>query len=225
LATAILVGWAAAMWAMGAATRWTSFAVGALPLLYFLAAGLYVQRRRLRSGGQRRFQFGMPFLFVTMTVAAVWLALARWDYVLTLDRHSRRQQVEAEIRKIVGTGEVHVSEQLVVQVKRATFNDDDLRRVLELQDTLREIDVDFQLLDLSNTAITDAGVRQLAGCDRLEYLFLSGTAVTDAGLEIVSELPYLKMISVDGAQVSANALARMRAERPKLNITAMRGGK
>jgi hypothetical protein len=78
---------------------------------------------------------------------------------------------------------------------------------------------------LSNTAITDAGVRQLAGCDRLEYLFLSGTAVADAGFEIVARLPALKMISVDGAQVSPDALARMRAERPKLNITAMRGGK
>jgi hypothetical protein len=96
--------------------------------------------------------------------------------------------------------------------------------LLATQEGLHEAGADFNWLDLSNTAVTDAGVRQLAACDQLEYLFLNGTAVSDAGFKTAARLPNLKIISVEGARVSPEALAGIRAERPQLRITPA-GGK
>ena len=63
-------------------------------------------------------------------------------------------------------------------------------------------------------AVTDDGVRRLAGLPNLRHLDLSGTSVTDAGLAVLAQLPNLTRVSLSWTRVSdvgASALASCHA--------------
>ena len=51
----------------------------------------------------------------------------------------------------------------------------------------------LQSLDLSNTFVTDAGLKELARLMRLQTLNLSGTDVTDAGLKELAGLMLMRL--------------------------------
>lgn len=73
-------------------------------------------------------------------------------------------------------------------------------------------------LSLRGTAITDAGLRSLGGLSELESLSLRATSVTDAGIEEVTRLPKLKTLFVGMSETTPAGLARIRRERPDLEI-------
>lgn len=57
-------------------------------------------------------------------------------------------------------------------------------------------------LNLSKTALTDAGLAKLAGMRSLERLRLDGTAVGDAGVRALGALPKLESINLIGTKVT-----------------------
>lgn len=59
-----------------------------------------------------------------------------------------------------------------------------------------------QSLDLSNTQITDEGLKPFLGSSGLTELYLDGTPVTDAGLKQLATLENLAMLSVANSQVT-----------------------
>ena len=62
-------------------------------------------------------------------------------------------------------------------------------------------------LDLSATAITDAGLAALLGMHRLERLYLGSCDITDDGLaRIVDEHPHLKVLDISRTLVTADAV-------------------
>ena len=67
-----------------------------------------------------------------------------------------------------------------------------------------------EALDLSGSrAVTDDGLRALAGLERLAHLDLSGTAITDNGLSILRALPALRTLSLSGTRVTDAGLAAL----------------
>jgi hypothetical protein len=65
------------------------------------------------------------------------------------------------------------------------------------------------LLDLENTAVTDAGMAHLRGLTGLRTLLLSGTAVSDRGLAHVGTLEGLEVLSLAGTRVGNAGLERL----------------
>lgn len=78
-------------------------------------------------------------------------------------------------------------------------------------DTLRPLRALHGLrdLDLTGTAVTDAGVAHLAGLRGLESLALCETAVTDQALRILTSLPRLQAIHLRGTAVTDDGLAHL----------------
>lgn len=68
-------------------------------------------------------------------------------------------------------------------------------------------------LDLSGTAVTDAGLASLAGHPNLRRLSIADTAITDQGLEHLLGLP-LEQLTVHGARISQAAIERFQRARP-----------
>lgn len=66
-----------------------------------------------------------------------------------------------------------------------------------------------QQLDLHNTAVTDAGLKDLAGMTALTQLHLNGTAVTDAGLEPLKDLAALEYLNLYGTAVTDAGLKNL----------------
>ena len=76
-------------------------------------------------------------------------------------------------------------------------------------------DGDVVWLDLSKTAVTDAGLMELAGLQNLSSLDLSGTAVANAELNALTKLPNLTTLDLRGSKVTTHGLRGL-AGLPKL---------
>jgi hypothetical protein len=111
-----------------------------------------------------------------------------------------------------------VSETTLIQVKRPSFGDADLRKVLELAEPLEQAESPLTFVDLSGTSVTDAGVAELANVATLEYCFLERTGVTDAAIDALGALQWLKVLSVNSTRVTPERLLTLSDARPELNI-------
>lgn len=77
---------------------------------------------------------------------------------------------------------------------------------------------ELRRLNLSNTKITDAALPALTGLERLEYLNLYGTAVTDAGIASLAALPRLRDVFVWQTAVSEDGAKALAAARAGINV-------
>jgi hypothetical protein len=84
-------------------------------------------------------------------------------------------------------------------------------------------------LDLSKSNITDAQLPQLAQAAGICFrLNLSNTAITDAGLASLADMPVLMDLTLKGTKVSPSAAADFKAKRlanPKVNQLAKKNMK
>ena len=72
------------------------------------------------------------------------------------------------------------------------------------------------ILDVSQTSITDAGLRKLTRLTNLEDLRFGGTKVSDAGVDSLKDMKYLKTIEVWGTRMSDRGFIRLLEEHPSL---------
>lgn len=77
----------------------------------------------------------------------------------------------------------------------------------------------LQHLDLRETAVGDAGLEALAALRNLQTLGLYGTGVTDAGLPALQRLPGLKRLYLGGTKVTPTGVASLRQSRKDLHTT------
>ena len=73
---------------------------------------------------------------------------------------------------------------------------------------------------LTDTKITDAGLRHLTGMPRLYNLWLRGTQVTDTGLEALHETKSLEWVIVNETPVTARGINALKKALPKLQRTS-----
>ncbi len=199
--------------------RWSTFLLLAIPVVSGLAASSWRRLRTLRGQAPRRRQFGLAQLMLFTGLAAVWLTVARWDLAAMQTPQGAKAVLEERIRQIVGDGRVHLSQSLFVQVQRKSFDDNDLRRLVDQLPALQSVNARFFYLDLSNTQITDRGMALLADCHSLEFLSLDNTRVSPQGLKVIAQMPLLQALSLRDTRVPPEELAKVRSQRPKVLVS------
>jgi hypothetical protein len=183
-----------------------------------LPQALLLHFLKRRAEGRRLWQFSLSTLLASVTVACILLAMTGTDRRHDLERQAMRGQLFRSIMQIVGTGNVHITGGTLIQVQRPSFNDDDLRDVLELREQLERHDCPISILDFSGTNISDRGVAELKQLRSLEYIFLLNTSITDASIDVLGTLPNLKMLGVNNTQVTPERLKKLSQDRPGLRI-------
>jgi hypothetical protein len=73
-------------------------------------------------------------------------------------------------------------------------------------------------LDVSGTAVSDAGLAQVARLKTLRKLDLSGAKITDDGLRTLAELSNLESLDLSGTPVTEEGVSRLRQALPRLEI-------
>lgn len=95
---------------------------------------------------------------------------------------------------------------------RATFlSDDGIRRIAEGLPAMRN-------LRLSETWVTDAGLKHLSALKHLAILDLRGTDVTDNGLETIRHFPALKTVRLNATRVTMDGAKKLKRARPEVRI-------
>ena len=177
---------------------------------------LYVAKRRAEGKSAR--QFSLLAMLAAITVACVLFALSGSERRADLEAYAQRERLQEAIMSIVGQGQVNVSSTTLIQVKRPSFDDDDLAKVMRFKDQLDESDAPLTFLDLSDTSVTDQGVAALANVESLEYCFLDRTGVSDEAIEALKALPNLKLLSTQSTGVTSERLLNLSKKRPELDI-------
>ncbi len=129
-----------------------------------------------------------------------------------LDKYTALEWLDLSFTKTTDTGLMHLAG--ATELKRLNLEG------TGITDTSAEIVAGFselEELDLSGTKITDAGVEQLAQLTRLKSLWLTNTQVSDACLDHLRELKQLELLEVSQSNVTADALAKLKAALPQLN--------
>ena len=72
-----------------------------------------------------------------------------------------------------------------------------------------KISLNTEDLDLSQTKVTDAGLKELGKLKRLTALHLNNTKVTDAGLKELKELKQLEFLNLSNTQVTDAGLKEL----------------
>ncbi len=163
----------------------------------------------------------MRYLMIGITFVCLIFGLMAWDRQLRLQADAHRKSLHAKIMAIVGNGTVYVRGnpgKSYITVKRQSFDDDDLKAILQLKDVLDEADGSITNLDLSGTAITDDGVSLLADLNSLEVCDLDQTSVSDTSIDVLERLPNLENLSVMTTRVTDERLSKLSLDRPDLFI-------
>ena len=92
----------------------------------------------------------------------------------------------------------YVSNVLAVGLNCKSATDETLEQIANLRG--------LEVLDLTNSLITDRGLKHLGGLRRLKYLRLDGTNTTDAGLAELRNLTNLETLDIRNTKVTERGL-------------------
>src|SRR5579872_6105606 len=77
-------------------------------------------------------------------------------------------------------------------------------------DWMLAVDDEINSIDLSGTAITDAGLVHISRLPKLQELHLDGTHIGDSGLAHLNDLTSLEILSLSGTRISDSGLANLK---------------
>ena len=93
------------------------------------------------------------------------------------------------------------------------------RELKKPEGKLTEADLEsVRSLDLSDTKITDAGLKELAKLQELRKLFLSNTKITDEGLKEMAKLQKLKFLHLIETKITDADVTKLKKALPNCNI-------
>jgi Serine/threonine protein kinase len=81
----------------------------------------------------------------------------------------------------------------------------------------------LSMLDLSNTEITDEGLKNLRDCTKLNRIILEGTKISDQGLKYLSSWPAVLTINIAQSRVSGDGLRFIVGKWPGLELLELGG--
>lgn len=147
--------------------------------------------------GQRRYQFGLRTLVAMMLVAGVLLG----RYGVGRVEQARERAVLAELEKFGADVQFHDGRVVQVSFSGARFRNEALDAARLLPQLERIVLID--------TAVTDEGLRRLAGLKHLRELSVIDAPVTDEGLRHLRELTNLRRLRLDHTQVTDAGLPHL----------------
>ncbi|HWB14283.1 MAG TPA: hypothetical protein VG826_33960 [Pirellulales bacterium] len=187
----------------------------------YLVLAVELQRQRLQTS-QWRFRFGMGALLVLTAVAAAFFALTtgalRENQRLFAENQTLKSDIEAVMQGGVAWIGMPGGRGITCQVTRPGFSDADLARIIDLASRGGARSCELTTLFLGRTAVTNAGVRQLAACDKLIFVDLPPVSLSDDTIEALSKCRRLEFLLIDERGLTAAQIDRLRESSPRLRL-------
>lgn len=196
-----------------------------LPVAALISCGVAVflivvveWQRQLVISGKPTFRWSLAALFWLTIVAAIFFAVVSYCAAEIL----RGQRVTVELRKVVGAGggvgTAGSGERITCVVTRSDFGDDDLRNVIGITELDGEQPSELVMLTIENSSVTDAGLRELARCQKLDFLALPSIAMSDETIEAIAQCRQLVILNCDESKLSPKQMACLRAALPDVKL-------
>ncbi len=138
------------------------------------------------ANGQSIWRFSMRSLLLAITAFSVLWTFVALDQQSEKETRAERAKLEAQILEIIGDGTVSVSGtpgSTFIAVNRPSFNDRDLKAILQFRDRLDEVDAPITFLDFSSTNLTDKGASLLLSLESLKHCHLTPGDLSEHTIE------------------------------------------
>ena len=129
---------------------------------------------------------------------------------LEYQRGRDTQRERDQIAYLVNRGTVQVYVPGIGVSGLSSFGDEDLAKAVK--------HVNLRNIDLTETSITDDGLKHLVGLKKLEKLVLVSTGLSDEGLKHLQGLKSLESLDVRETHVTEGGLDELKQALPELNI-------
>jgi hypothetical protein len=176
---------------------------------------IYRSTGRARTNTLRWYQYRLRSLLILVTAASLplsWLAVK-------IHQGRRQKAAVAAIQALGGSVKYDSAMSRTPAWLRSSLGDDCFANVVlvDLRKT-HATDVDIAFLDdlpklcflgLSDTMVTDSGMKHLQGLSGLGFLLLGNTQITDVGLCHIADLQRLDELNLGGTLVTDNGLKKL----------------
>lgn len=182
-----------------------------------------------KGGTREQFQVLQEDYQRALEYAQFFESRRRW-ISSAVERHMRQEECVAVIRRLEGDYEVEqldwlaqeigpdfaqLHERLVsIDLAGCEVDDDDLAELATHEESLAAV----RRLDLSATAISDAGLESIAAFPGLEQLALDDTAITSTGAKSLQELTRLSWLGLRNTGVGWLAVRSLKRALPEVDI-------
>jgi hypothetical protein len=161
------------------------------------------------------YRFSLRMLLLAMSVAAVLVCFVGRpyrDYLINVEVKERIERLGGRVtREPIASGFVvwlnpdSAFRIVKVDLGNQRVNTDSLELLTELSE--------LKAVYLYYSELTDASIKHLPNCPKLEVLDLDGTRITDAGLKDVGRIPRLKWLGLRETAISDDGLRHLHSLR------------
>ena len=208
-------------WFTGLPFRWRSTLMFLCGWTAYLALAVELQRQRVLAG-QWRLRISLGALLVMIGIGCAFFALAGGELRQNNRWQAANRKLTADLEAVMRGGRANVGgldgSYITCQATRPDFDDDDLARLIELASHGESGKCELAYLFLGGTKISSAGVRQLAGCKKLELLDIPSMPLDDAAIDAVAGCKRLQFLLLDEGQLTQSQLARLQQALPKVRL-------
>ncbi|MBI3468377.1 MAG: hypothetical protein HY000_35700 [Planctomycetes bacterium] len=190
----------------------TSAAVGAGATILLTLGVVFFYSLRRRARSQRRFQFTLSTMLVTVLALSWPMARVSNEFHYEVHRAHAQQAAIAKLKEL-NAKDVQMTGRENLKGLRSLGLVLIARWINDNEDTLYRL-ADVIVVDLSGTGASDEQLSVLAELNNIQELNLSGTQLTDSGLASLLGLTNLRKLSVKNTRVTEQGLKRLRLRLP-----------
>lgn len=150
-----------------------------------------------------------------------------FGFVTSAHRENQRAfavnvELTKELEAVVQGGRISISmpggRRIACQVTRSSFSDDDLARVIGLASQGGTRICELEMLFMGGTNVTNAGICQLAGCEKLVAVELPSIDLSAAAIDSLSNCHRLELVVIDERRLNADQLNHLRQALPHIRL-------
>ena len=170
-------------------------------MAFFLRRVVVELQLQVLQYGAWRLRYSLRSVLLLTTVAAAFFALASYNFRKNQREFAYNAELKGDLEAVIQGGTVSISNPggrgILCQITRPSFSDDDLARVIDLASRGSMQTCELGHLFLGVTSVTNAGICQLAGCQKLIFIELPPIDLSDEAIKALAKCRRLESLVID----------------------------
>ena len=190
-----------------------------------LTIAVELQRQQVLTG-RWRYRLSISTGLILMIEAACFFAVVGNEIRANQQGHAANQVLKTKLEELINGGNAYISAVdgtgVSCDVARASFDDDDLRKLVQLASERTPGISQVSFLNLEKTSVTDAGVQVVHLCPHLTHLFLPAVQLSNESIACLVACQKLKYLSLDESKLTSEQVTELKRNLPNLILNGKR---
>ncbi len=190
-----------------------------------LTIAVELQRQRVLTGRWRS-RLSIRTGLILMIEAACFFAVVGNEIRANQQGHAANLALKTKLEELIDGGNAYISAVegtgVSCDITRASFDDDDLRKLIQLASERSPGISQVSFLNLERTSVTDAGLQSVHLGPHLTHLFLPSIKLSNEAIANLGACRKLKYLSLDESKLTTEQVMNLRRSLPELILNGKR---